>query len=99
MSRKIGIFSGTFDPVHMGHVAFALEAKEDLGLDEVIFLPELSPRLKEPTAIRHRYTMLDLSVRGQKGLTVKLLDMPRFTIKDTLPELQHLYGDAKLVLL
>ena len=96
---KIGIFSGTFDPVHMGHVAFALEAKQELKLDSVFFLPELSPRLKQPTSIQHRFKMLELSIEGQAGLSVKLLKIPRYSVKDTLPELQRIFGNTQLVLL
>jgi nicotinate-nucleotide adenylyltransferase len=97
--NKVGIYSGTFDPVHMGHVEFALEALDKLALTKVVFLPEILPRLKKPTAIQHRHKMLELSLHGQENLSVKVLDTPRFNIKDTLPELRLLYGDAPLVFL
>lgn len=96
---KIGIFSGTFDPVHMGHIAFAIETMHDLELQKVVFLPEAEPRGKSPTALAHRYKMLELSVAHTEGLSVKLLDMPRFDIEKTLPELKRLYGDETLVFL
>jgi len=97
--KKIGIFSGTFDPVHMGHVSFALDAMEALSLDRVVFLPEILPRLKKPSAIQHRHKMLELSLQGHEGLSVLLLDTPRFNINDTLPELRLRFGDAPLVML
>jgi nicotinate-nucleotide adenylyltransferase len=97
--NKIGIYSGTFDPVHMGHVAFALEAKQALGLDEVVFLPEASPRDKEPAALEHRTKMLELSLQGQPGLSVKMLTDARFSIPATLPTLERQFPDARLVFL
>lgn len=83
----------------MGHVAFALEAITSLGLAKVVFLPEVSPRIKHPSAIQHRHKMLELSLTGQPGLSVKLLQSPRFSVQDTLPELQEMFDGAKLVLL
>ena len=97
--KKIGIFSGTFDPVHMGHVAFALEAAQNLKLEKIVFLPELKPRLKNPTPVQHRYKMLELSIKDQAGLFIKILEVPRFSVKDTLPELQRIFGDDQLVML
>ena len=43
---RIGIYAGTFDPVHAGHVAFALQSLEAAKLDRVYFLPERRPRGK-----------------------------------------------------
>jgi nicotinate-nucleotide adenylyltransferase len=44
--KKIGIFAGTFDPIHEGHVAFAQAVLADLSLDKIYFLPERQPRRK-----------------------------------------------------
>ncbi|MEI9913739.1 MAG: adenylyltransferase/cytidyltransferase family protein [Candidatus Saccharibacteria bacterium] len=41
-ARKIGIYAGSFDPIHLGHITFALQAIEQAGLDKVYFLPEES---------------------------------------------------------
>ena len=97
--RKIGIFSGTFDPVHMGHIAFALQASDVCVLDEVILLPEKHPRLKQPTPIEQRCDMLKLSTDGQPKLRVACLDMPQFTVHDTLPVLQSMFADSELYML
>ena len=48
--KSVGIYSGTFDPVHTGHVAFALEAAQVANLQKVVFLPEETPREKTPTS-------------------------------------------------
>ena len=45
--RRLGVFGGTFDPVHNGHLIVAEAAGESLALDEVLFIPAGSPRLKD----------------------------------------------------
>lgn len=65
-ARKIGIFGGTFDPVHLGHVHLATVAKEALDLDEVRFMPcHISPhKTATPTSGEHRCEMLRLAMAG-----------------------------------
>lgn len=99
--RKIGIFSGTFDPVHKGHITFALEAAAVAGLDKVYFLPEAMPRRKEGmTHYAHRVAMLRLAVQPYKRLAV-VDDLPdrQFSVNRTLPRLQQRFEDAELYLL
>jgi nicotinate-nucleotide adenylyltransferase len=67
---KVGVFSGTFDPVHAGHLSAAANALELHGLGKVLFVPEAAPRLKSSvTAFEHRWAMLELA-----------LDDPRFAL-------------------
>ena len=66
-ARKIGIFGGSFDPVHRGHLELAGLAQEALGLDEVRFVPcQISPHKTGSlvTAGRHRCEMLRLATAG-----------------------------------
>lgn len=97
---KIGIYSGAFDPVHKGHVAFALKAAVEAGLDKVYFLPEAVPRRRESvTHYGHRVAMLKIATKPYQKLEV--LEMPdkRFTVHQTLPRLQSKFKDAELHLL
>lgn len=97
MTRRIGIYSGTFDPIHNGHITFALAALETGGLDEVVFLPEARPRAKSTvTDIRHRTAMATNALAKYDRLSVTTLQSAQFTITDTLPELQRLFPDAEL---
>lgn len=97
---RIGVFSGTFDPVHRGHVAFALAALKQCGLDKVVFLPERSPRGKLGVSdFKHRLHMLRLAVRPHRKLSVLALDDMQFTAGRTLPQLQEKYKGAQIVLL
>jgi nicotinate (nicotinamide) nucleotide adenylyltransferase len=100
MVRRIGIFSGTFDPVHHGHIAFCLEALRVCSLDEVILLPERLPRSKRfVTPLPRRAALLEKSVEPLARLSVAILDSDQFTVGQTLPELRHMFGDAELILL
>lgn len=97
---RIGIFSGTFDPVHKGHLAFALKAVEVAGLDKVYFLPESVPRRKEGvTHYAHRIAMLRLAIKPHRNLAV--LDLPdkQFTVKQTLPRLKRRFQEDELYML
>lgn len=97
---KIGIFSGTFDPVHKGHIAFALKAAEAAGLDKVYLLPEAVPRRREgATHYAHRIAMLRLAVKPHRKLAV--LDLPdkQFTVARTLPRLKKNFAGDELYLL
>ena len=63
----IGVFGGTFDPVHLGHLAVAQGACLHLGLDEVVFIPAGWPWMKEGVNVsygQHRLRMVELAVEG-----------------------------------
>jgi nicotinate-nucleotide adenylyltransferase len=97
---KIGIFSGTFDPVHKGHITFALEALRQEGLASVYFLPEQTPRRKEGvTHYAHRVAMLKLALKPYKSLHVLELPDRQFDIAKSLPRLQAKFPDTELELL
>lgn len=57
---KIGIYAGTFDPIHNGHIAFAEQALREAGLDRVIMVAEKTPYRKQPAASwDHRQAMIE----------------------------------------
>ncbi|MEI6481497.1 MAG: nicotinate (nicotinamide) nucleotide adenylyltransferase [Candidatus Saccharibacteria bacterium] len=98
--KRIGIFSGSFDPIHKGHIAFALSAIEQADLDAVYFAPETKPRRKlNVSHISHRVSMLDLATRSQPRLHVLNLTARYFSPKSTVSKLQQKFPDAELVLL
>jgi nicotinate-nucleotide adenylyltransferase len=63
---NVGIFGGTFNPVHFGHLRAAEEVREKLRLDRILFIPSGKPPLKtrEIAPARHRYEMLRMALRG-----------------------------------
>jgi nicotinate-nucleotide adenylyltransferase len=95
--KKIGILSGSFDPVHAGHIGLALAAKEAVGLDEVYLAPEVRPRRKAGvTHIAHRLAMLELAVKPHSGLGVLELNDRNFTPAKILPKLQARFPGSQL---
>jgi nicotinate-nucleotide adenylyltransferase len=66
-TRKIGLFGGTFDPIHLGHIHLATLAKEALRLDEIRFIPcQISPHkpMTRPASAEDRCKMLSLATSG-----------------------------------
>ncbi|MFA7344386.1 MAG: nicotinate-nucleotide adenylyltransferase [Terrimicrobiaceae bacterium] len=68
--RNLGLFGGSFNPIHHGHLILAREAMETLGLDRVIFIPSgISPHklTRPPAPAKLRCQMVEASVRGEAG--------------------------------
>ncbi|HEV2403760.1 MAG TPA: nicotinate-nicotinamide nucleotide adenylyltransferase [Candidatus Saccharimonadales bacterium] len=98
-NKRIGIYSGAFDPVHVGHVGFALQAIKAARLDQVVFMPERSPRRKRGIEhYAHRVAMLQQAIAPYPKMSVLELADKQFTVHRTLPQLQKLFG-AQLVIL
>jgi nicotinate-nucleotide adenylyltransferase len=103
--RRIGVFGGTFDPPHLGHLALAECARDQLDLERVIFVPAGSPphkrRVERSSALR-RVAMTRLAVRGNRAFRVSLLEVrrrgPSFTL-DTLHDLGRRFPGCRLYLL
>jgi nicotinate-nucleotide adenylyltransferase len=92
---KVGIFGGTFNPVHYGHLRAAEEVREKLRLDKILFIPSGKPPLKtrEIASAQHRYEMLRIAVKGNPSFELSDIECrtkgKSFTVK-TLEELQNI---------
>jgi nicotinate-nucleotide adenylyltransferase len=77
--RKIGIYGGTFDPIHHGHLILGRQACEELGLEQLIFVPAaLSPFKKEARASGEaRFSMLQAAIEGQDGFSADNCELKR----------------------
>jgi nicotinate-nucleotide adenylyltransferase len=101
---KIGIYGGTFDPVHYGHLILAREARETFGLDKIIFVPAAaSPFKKAPhVSTEMRLAMLRAAIEGEAGFVIDDCEVrrppPSYTI-DTVDEIRKREHDAKIYLL
>jgi len=75
--RAIGLLGGTFDPIHLGHLAAAAVARETLHLDHVLLLPSnVPPHRAQPLAsMPHRFGMVTLAVDGHDGLLASDLEL------------------------
>ncbi|NMB40420.1 MAG: nicotinate-nucleotide adenylyltransferase [Firmicutes bacterium] len=95
----LGIMGGTFDPVHIGHLVTAEEARQQFGLDYVIFIPAGAPPHKDQKLIsseEHRYIMTMLAVVDNPYFTVSRLEIdrksPSYTI-DTVRRFFQIYNN------
>jgi nicotinate-nucleotide adenylyltransferase len=77
--RKIGIYGGTFDPIHHGHLILARQACEELGLDQLIFVPAAVSPFKNPAfaSAELRLSMLQASIDGQDGFSADDCELKR----------------------
>jgi nicotinate-nucleotide adenylyltransferase len=83
----IGIFGGTFDPIHYGHLRSALEVKDIFGLNEVRLIPCASPPHREQPAVtaEMRLQMLTLAIKNQPGLKIDTRELDRHKASDQTP--------------
>lgn len=102
--RRVGIFGGTFDPVHIGHLRSALEVTELMGLDELRLLPNARPPHRDTPQVdaQARLAMVQSAVSGVECLSVDARelgrDKPSYTI-DSLESIRaELGGDDQLFL-
>jgi nicotinate-nucleotide adenylyltransferase len=78
--EKIGLYGGTFDPIHHGHLILAREARERLELDRVIFIPAAQSPFKpgvEMTSAALRVEMIEAAIAGEDGLAVDDMEIRR----------------------
>jgi nicotinate-nucleotide adenylyltransferase len=77
---RVGIYSGSFDPVHAGHIVFALKAQKIAGLEHIYFVPERRPQHgAEPEHYVHRSVMLNRALHPYKQFSVFELPDARLT--------------------
>lgn len=101
---KIGIFGGTFNPVHYGHLRAAEEVREKLNFDKILFIPAKDPplKIKDLAEAGHRYEMLKLSLKGNKVFELSDVEFSykgkSYTVK-TIGILSKKYPEDKMYLI
>lgn len=102
---RVGIFGGSFDPIHYGHLILAEQAREQGQLDQVWFLPAPRPPHKidsNMTSFDQRVEMIRLAIAGNPAFRVELVEQERedlsYTVV-TLEELDRRHPDAEFFLL
>ncbi len=102
--NKLGVFGGSFDPVHIGHLRMALETQQALCLDAIHWLPSARPphRKLAVATDQHRLAMLELAIKAVQGWCVDRRELdrsgPSYTV-DTLTDLQAQHPQSILYLL
>jgi nicotinate-nucleotide adenylyltransferase len=102
---RLGVYGGSFDPVHYGHLLLAEMCREQCQLDEVWFVPAAMAPHKQNRAVtpaRLRLEMLQLAIGGTQGLLASAIELERggvsYTV-DTLADIQAKHPSAQLFLL
>lgn len=96
--NRIGLYGGSFDPIHIGHVIVARSVAESLGLDRVIFLPSASPPHKDSSELlsqEHRARMVELAIANEPLFALDDYDLtrkgPTYTV-ETVAYFKGLFG-------
>lgn len=101
MGRRIGLLGGTFDPPHLGHLWLAETARDQLGLDQMLFLPVGAPPHKQDrrvTAVAHRLAMTKIAIASNPDFVLDTTDMDRplpHTTYTLIPLIRQAYPDAQ----
>ena len=102
---RIGIFGGSFDPIHLGHLILAEQCREQARLDQVWFIPCAQQPLKQQGAQstdRQRVEMIELALAGYQSFVLSKLELERGGVSymvDTLELIQASHPEAELFLL
>lgn len=101
MTKRIGLFGGTFDPIHNGHLRLAESALQECSLDTVLFLPAAYPPHKPAlrlTSFSHRAEMIRLALHGRKMYEYSLIEAelpsPSYTVA-TIRYLNRHFAEEK----
>ena len=97
-ARALGIMGGTFDPIHVGHLAVAEEAREALELDSVLFVPAGQPPHKPAgsvSAVEHRLAMVELAIADNPAFELSRLEVDRAGPSYTVDTVEALARDAE----
>ena len=98
--KQVGILGGNFNPVHNAHLIVADQVRQQLGLDQVLLMPEYQPPhvdKKETIPEHHRLKMLELAIDGIEGLAIETIELERKGISytyDTMKILTEQHPDT-----
>jgi len=97
--KRIGVYGGSFNPIHLAHLRLAEEARERLDLERVIFVPARLPPHKDPSVLagaQDRLRMVRLAIAGNAAFAVSDTELrrrgPSYTV-DTVAAMRRRYGD------
>ena len=92
---KIGLFGGSFDPVHMGHLFVAQAAREEAGLDRIFFIPAAQSPFKEdakPISAAQRLLLLRLALAGECDTEIDTQEINRGGVSYTIDTIRNYSG-------
>lgn len=99
MKKRVGIMGGTFNPIHNGHLMIAEQAREQVSLDEIWFMPARIPPHKQDkgiASVEHRMNMVKLAIADHPQFSLTTIELeregPSYTV-DTMEYLTRCYPD------
>ncbi|WP_455381091.1 nicotinate-nucleotide adenylyltransferase [Salinispira pacifica] len=93
---RIAIFGGSFDPVHVGHLAIADEVRSSLGYDEIVFVPSSVPPHKRPSQkvdAAKRVQMVRLAILGNNAFSLSTVEVDRGGVSYTIDTIRTLIAE------
>ena len=90
--RRIGLFGGTFNPIHLGHVQVVREVKTGFGLDQILIIPSALPPHKEPDGVvdaENRLEMIRLAFSDDPNLVISDVELKRSGPSYTIDTVRH----------
>ncbi len=105
ITRRVALFGGTFDPIHIGHLIIAEWVQQELDLNTVVFIPNLKhPFDKRPdiSSARHRLKMVELAIKPFLGFEVSDFEIRKGDVSysiETIEYFEKLWPDARLLFL
>ncbi len=100
---RLGVFGGTFDPIHNGHLMVAQECRDRLGMDRVLFVPARLPphkQVRSLTAPHHRMAMVRLAIASNPGFEASSIELsrpgPSYSVDTLLQLRQHQPEDTDM---
>ena len=94
---RLGVLGGSFDPIHLGHLILGEKAREQLGLDKVMYMPAGNQWRKEGQdvgAAEHRLAMVRLAVEGNSAFEVSSMEIDRDGRTYTVETLEQLHAES-----
>lgn len=98
----VGMMGGTFDPIHIGHLAIAEAARETLALERILFVPAGEPPHKprnEVSPVAHRVAMVELAIAGNPAFELSRIEVDRPGPSYTVDTVEDLTADAEVTVI
>lgn len=99
---RVGMMGGTFDPIHVGHLAIADDVREALGLERILFVPAAVPPHKPEGSVApvaHRVAMVEAAIADNPAFELSLVEVDRPGPSFTVDTVEHLAGTFEVTVI